>query len=515
MVRHPREGGNKRAGNTAGKRLASTPPPGSSRRADADSTDSTLRPAAQAGAKASRAANASRLIAEQDDAGRPLSPGKTAWRSGFKPSANKGSPAGRAEPNTARRHFTQDSGPAGPLQLTRRRFLEMAAGGTALAGMSGLLGACQRPGDTSLVVPLPRPNHQVKWPIYSDNEPIKSGLAPEKGATLQVYNWVDYINEAVLDSFAKKYDCKYNITTFDTMAEGISKLQSGELNFDIFFPTIDFVGPLVEGKLLRPLNHDYIPNIDQAWPHFRNPFYDLDWQYTIPYTIYTTGMGWRKDHTDLTPSWAMPWVAGEAYRGKVGILDDYREGPCLALLKMGITDLNTTDDGQVTAALDQLNTLQGLTDLEIDNNDFSDLPEGQSYIHQAWSGDIGSAWEYLPSHVKADVLGYWFPADGVGPIANDLVTILTTGQNPVLSHLFLNYMLDLKVALVNIGYNGYMQPIEGATATVLIEKGYIPAVLSSTVVKTSYFQTGLQELALPPDANDFWQNAWLTFSGGL
>ena len=49
------------------------------------------------------------------------------------------------------------------------------------------------------------------------------------------------------------------------------------------------MGQLVEGKLIQPVNHSYIPNISQAWPDFTNPFYDGKWQYTVPYTIYTTG----------------------------------------------------------------------------------------------------------------------------------------------------------------------------------------------------------------------------------
>ena len=39
--------------------------------------------------------------------------------------------------------------------------------------------------------------------------------------------------------------------------------------------------------------------------------------------------------------------------------------------------------------------------------------------------------------------------------------MLKGAQNPVLAHLFLNYMLDLQNALTNISYNGYMQPITG------------------------------------------------------
>jgi len=88
------------------------------------------------------------------------------------------------------------------------------------------------------------------------------------------------------------------VTTFENMDAALAKLRSGQLNFDVFFPTIDVMGQLAYGKMIQPLNHSYIPNIAQAWPDFTNPFYDGKWQYTVPYTIYTTGMAWRKDHVN-------------------------------------------------------------------------------------------------------------------------------------------------------------------------------------------------------------------------
>jgi spermidine/putrescine transport system substrate-binding protein len=402
--------------------------------------------------------------------------------------------------------------------MSRRDFMRMAAGGAAIAGVGGLLGGCQRPGDADITLPLPRKTNPVRWPIYDDNAPIKSGLAPEQGATLQIYNWVAYINQAVVDNFCKKYNCKAQVTTFNTMSEAIAKLQTGELDFDIFFPTIDVLGPLVEGKLLRPLNHSYIPNIEQTWPDFLNPFYDMHWQYTVPYTIYTTGIAWRKDLVDEDPytmanPWAMPW--NEKYRGKVAILDDYRESICLGLMKQGIYDLNTTDVHQINSSYNELLDLANLVDVLIDNNDYTEVPSGQTWIHHAWSGDMAAAWEYLPAHVSADVLGYWFPVDGRGPVANDAISVLASGSNPVLAHLFLNYMLDLKNALTNIYFNGYMQPIEGVTADKLIELKYLPKALESTVVLESNFRTGFEELQLPNAANDAWELAWQEFGGGL
>jgi len=404
-------------------------------------------------------------------------------------------------------------------RLTRRDFLSTAAAGAAAVGLGGLLAGCKRPALADVTLPLPRKNNPVRWPISRHNQPIASNLQPEEGATLQIYNWVAYINDAVIENFCKKYKCKgYQVTTFNTMTEAISKLQTGELPFDIFFPTIDVLGPLVDANLIRPLNHSYIPNISQAWPQYTNPFYDLGWQYTVPYTIYTTGISWRKDlvHEDpykMANAWAMPWQA--KYRGKVAILDDYREGICLGLMKQGIFDLNTTDEHQIASSLSELQNLSQLVDILIDNNDYTEIPDGQTWIHHAWSGDMAAADAYMPKGVPVDVVGYWFPPNGLGPVANDLICVLTTGNNPVLSHLFLNYMLDLDNALENISYNGYMQPIDGVTPERLIAEKILPPSLASTVVLPSYFDRGVEELALPLQANDEWELAWTQFGGGL
>ena len=127
------------------------------------------------------------------------------------------------------------------------------------------------------------------WPVFPGNAAIESGLAPEQDATLQIYNWVAYINQAVVNTFAKKYKCKVQVTTFNTMDEALSKLRSG-LSYDLLIgATVDVLGQLIEAQLVQPLNHSYIPNITQAWPDYTNPFYDQGWQYTVPYTIYTTG----------------------------------------------------------------------------------------------------------------------------------------------------------------------------------------------------------------------------------
>lgn len=417
-----------------------------------------------------------------------------------------------------REGWTEDGRPSA---LSRRSFLKRgAAAGLLAAGAGPLLEACGTAsgagagaaGPSSNGIPLPRPNHPVTWPVFKDNPAIKTGLAPERGATLRIYNWVAYLNPQIMKDFSKKYNCKVELTTFNNMDEAMAKLRTGQLSFDIFFPTVDVMGQLVEGKMIQPVNHSYIPNIAQAWPDFTNPFYDGHWQYTVPYTIYTTGIAWRKDHVPENPytmasPWAMPWQG--KYKGKVAILDDSRESISLGLMKNGIFDLNTTSPSQIAAAGKSLQDLAHLTNVHIDNNDYTEIPSGQIWIHHAWSGDIATAASYMPKGVPVEVVGYWFPTDGRGPVGNDTITILRSAPNPVLAHLFMDYMLDLPNVLTNISFNGYMQPLTEVTPQRLVKEKLLPPSLMSTAVLPSYFRRGVMELQLPVAPLGLWEQAWL------
>ena len=408
-------------------------------------------------------------------------------------------------------------GSTGSPALSRRSFLAGAVT-TGLAATLAASGTATAATSTGNPLPLPRPDNPVTWPVYRSNPVIADGLRPEKNATLKIFNWVAYINQKDLNNFGKKYGCKVELTTFNTMDEAVAKLHSGQFDFDVFVPTVDVIGQLVVSKFARPLNHSYIPNISQAWTQFQNPFYDQHWLYTVPYTIYTTGIAWRKDHVPENPyamanPWAMPW--NPKYKGKVAILDDAREGLALGMLKNGITDLNTTDPAHLQTATNSLLQLDKLVNLHVDNNDYTSIPTGRTWIHQAWSGDMAAAQSYMPKGTPVGVVGYWFPTSGQGPVANDTMMVLAGGKNPVLAHLFLNYMLDLHNVLENISFNGYMQPINGVTPQVLVQEGILPPSLTSTVVLPSNFDTGLKELELSPTVDAQYQQAWLRVSSGV
>jgi len=178
-------------------------------------------------------------------------------------------------------------------------------------------------------------------------------------------------------------------------------------------------------------------------------------------------------------------------------------------------NLNTTTAAQITKSQQSLQNLLQLTNAHIDNNDYSNVPSGQIWIHHAWSGDIAGAPYYLPKGVSPKVLGYWFPPDGKGPVGNDTLTVLAGTKTPVLAHMFLNYLLDVPNVLTNISFNGYMQPLTAVTPQRLVKEGLLEPNLTSTAVLPSYFRRGVMELQLPIPTDLQWQAAWQSVSHGV
>jgi spermidine/putrescine transport system substrate-binding protein len=417
--------------------------------------------------------------------------------------------------------------------LSRRDFLVRGAGAAAaMSGAAAFLAACGHASpsnastgggsgsgsDQGLPFALSRPDSPATLPLFDDNPAIASGLAPETNTTLQIYNWADYIWKKVVNDFGTKYGVKVQISTFDNTDEFLAKISSGQVSFDVTFPTPDLMGKLAAAKVLQPLNHDYLSNLSNIWPQLQNPWYDQGSRYSVPYTVYTTGIGWRNDlvSTDIA-SMSNPYEIfwDPANRGKVYILDDYREAPAMVLLKNGITDINTTSASALQKARSDLLAMISATNVKYDVNDYTELPEGRAAIHQAWSGDMVSAPYYLPKGGSAKTLSYWFPPDGRGVIGNDCIAIPKNAKNPVLAHLFLDYMLDPKIAYSNfVNFNGYQPPQNDIDPDRLVSDGVVPSNLVSTVVKPTDFQQGFQFAALSPSADAAWHSVWQDFQAG-
>ncbi len=79
--------------------------------------------------------------------------------------------------------------------------------------------------------------------------------------------------------------------------------------------------------------------------------------------------------------WETFWKA-QALRGKVAVLDDSREALGLALMRRGITNLNTEDEGLLRRASEDLIELNDLVRVKVAINGYETLPAGRMTLNQ-------------------------------------------------------------------------------------------------------------------------------------
>ncbi|SCK05243.1 hypothetical protein YWIDRAFT_00071 [Streptomyces sp. SceaMP-e96] len=99
-------------------------------------------------------------------------------------------------------------------------------------------------------------------------------------------------------------------------------------------------------RAAAPFDHSQLPHADAVFGRYRyfaDPWYDRHSAHTVPFTMYKTGIGWRKDRMgdDLAGSWGDLWNARA--RGQVFVLDDRDEVLGMAALKLGL-DIDTSDE---------------------------------------------------------------------------------------------------------------------------------------------------------------------------
>ena len=399
--------------------------------------------------------------------------------------------------------------------IGRREFLRAAAfGATAASALGALLGACTRSPTT----------------MRTNVAPLSSGLPVERDATLRVYQWKDYLAKDVLSAFTRRFadaNIDVEVESFAQIDQGIARLQEPGAQFDVFFPTIDVLPDLIAAGLLRPLNHDYLPNVANLWSWFSGaggPFYDPNLQFSVPYTVYSSGVGWRDDLVaaadapDVDDPFAIFW--NDRYRGRLGIYDAYLEALSLALLRDGVTDLKSatdTDLERAAGALEEAIRVAGVR-FTIDGAE-EGLPEGEFAAHQAWSGDILTAPRYAEQEEPgtgarvARELRYRAPTGPGLVVGCDLTAICARGRNPVLAHAFLNHLLDFDTAMDNFTWNGYQPPLSGVTRDAFADRSFpwhaaVPTNLLDAVISEDAFAQGQMLVGFGPSERARWLDQW-------
>lgn len=115
------------------------------------------------------------------------------------------------------------------------------------------------------------------------------GCANDK-EVLNVYNWGEYIDMAVIDMFEDETGIKVNYNTFTTNEDMYVKLSKGRVSYDVVFPSDYMIQRMIEEDMLQKINMVNVPNYLKVDDVHKNLPYDPNNEYSVPYLWGTVGI---------------------------------------------------------------------------------------------------------------------------------------------------------------------------------------------------------------------------------
>ena len=305
-------------------------------------------------------------------------------------------------------------------------------------------------------------------------------------ATLNLYNWADYIDPAVLEDFEAEYGVKVTVDVFDSNEDMIGKVRPGNSGYDIVFPSDYAVDIMARENLLAELDKAMLPNLKNIKPDLLDLYYDKGNVYSIPYNTGLTGLAYDKSQFDTPPdSWGVVFdpAMSEQLKGQFSMLDDAREVPGAAMKYIG-KSLNGTDEADLAKVEEILKAQKASSKLSgYDSSNYSrQLSSGQVVIAHAYNNGALQARmglegdEGYPGNPN---IGFFIPKEG-GTIWQDNLCILADSPNAYTAHVFIDYMMRPEVAAKNEEYvlgltpNAEAEKLLPAELQELFKEGFAP-----------------------------------------
>jgi spermidine/putrescine transport system substrate-binding protein len=208
-----------------------------------------------------------------------------------------------------------------------------------------------------------------------------------KGGTLTISNWDKYMPEDLIPSFEKATGIKVKLAKHATNEEIMGKLEASQGGgYDLVFVSGQFAESLNKRGWAAPIQADKIPNLKNLYPEATKLPYDPGNTHSVPYTWGTTGLCYRSDKVQGTPSsWNDLLQPSATVKGKTTMLATDRWLLLPALKTLGFS-ANTTDEGELKQARDVLLKTKKTLLAYDDTTFYSKLVSGEASLVEAWDG---------------------------------------------------------------------------------------------------------------------------------
>ena len=292
-------------------------------------------------------------------------------------------------------------------------------------------------------------------------QPARAAEGTDQGVTINVYNWGEYIangTDGSLDinaEFTRRTGIRVNYTTFDSNEALYSKLVGGGADYDVIIPSDYMVSRLIHENMLAELDFSNIPNFRYIDESFRDPDYDPEGRYSVPYTWGVVGLFYNTDYIEEEiTSWSSLW--DDRYAGKILMFDNPRDSFAIAQLLLG-QSLNTTEESDWLEAAALLKQQKPMVQAYVMDRIFDKMESEEAWIAPYYSGDAAILVD------NSDNIRFVVPREGTNYFV-DAMCIPATSGHKAEAEAYINFLCDPEIAGANMDYVGYSTPETAAKA---------------------------------------------------
>jgi len=316
--------------------------------------------------------------------------------------------------------------------------------------------------------------------------------APAEEKVLNVYNWSDYIDPAVIEAFTKETGIKVSYDVFDSNEVLETKLLTGQSGYDVVVPSAYFLERQIQAGVFQKLDSAELPNLANVDPGLqqRVAAHDPGNEHAVIYMWGTTGIGYDADAIKAvmpdapTDSWGLvfdPAVVAKFKDCGVSFLDDPTDMVGTVLLWLG-KDPNSQSEADLKLAEEALMKVRPYVRTIHSSQYIEDLANGSICIAVGYSGDVMQARDRAAEAGKPIDIRYSIPREGA-LMWFDMLAIPADARHPRNAHAFINYLLRPEVAAANANFVSYATANAAAMPMVDEELRNDPGVFPTPEVK--------------------------------
>jgi spermidine/putrescine transport system substrate-binding protein len=281
--------------------------------------------------------------------------------------------------------------------------------------------------------------------------------------SLYFANWPAYIDEeepTTVTEFAEASGIDFKYTTeYNDNNEYFAKIQpqlagGKRLEVDMIAPTFWMAGRLIQLGWVEEIPFDKIPNAKNLDSSLKNPTWDPEGKYSLPWQSGFAGIAYNSEVTgrDITK---VEDLWDPKFKGKIGLLSEMRD-------TLGVIGLSQGVDIEKPTAAAFDDTL-ALVKEQVDNgqvrqftgNDYmDDLAQGNFAACIGWSGDIAQLQKDNPN------LKFVIPESG-STLWSDTMVILKGSPHAAQAAEWMDYVYDPAHAAKITAFVQYVSPVAG------------------------------------------------------